>query len=1037
MQLSKPTKMTKAYYSLLLFLCCIAETMNSQTSISGVVNIYTKVTAIDTCSQMLTVSDTTGFTKSMKIILVQMNGASINSSNNEHFGEITDMSTCGLYEINQIDSVGGSSNIFLKYKMVGAYNATSAAMQIVSYPTFDDVTVRDTIKALPWNGSTGGIVAFEVNVLTLFAPISASGAGFRGGDVKSYPDCRGAIDYTDYTYPLNTSSLSNGGKKGESITGVVVNEECGKGAIATGGGGGNNHKSGGGGGGNFGAGGTGGQNIYGGLLFFPCHGKNPGEGGRKLPNVGLDKIFFGGGGGAGHNREGSLSSGANGGGIILLSANTINGNGNKIESRGGDALLSVGDGAGGGGGGGSIIFLTGKINSTVNLDARGGTGGNSNSGAGYAFGTGGGGGGGRVLSPNTSGITRIVTGGNPGKNISNNSSNNGLKGDDGISITANLTFPNSGIIVEKAFSIVTQPSSTLVCTGKNTSLTVEAKGNNLKYQWQISKFDSSGFKDITPDTTLYLGDKTAILTLKNLQTSYNPYLYRCKISDGCNNAHILTTREVALKIKIGPVAIFTADINYNTVSFSNGSSNALYYLWDFGDGTTSIQVNENHLYKKQGSYNVVLTAFSTCDTVTFTRNITLSQPPKAGFTSNTQDYCIPAFVNFSDTSTNNVTDYIWVFAGGTPATSTDKSPTVTYAQGGNYDVSLIVKNGNGTDTLKRLHYIHVNDKPSAVFKIQQNNNSSVVSFLSTQTVGATSFSWDLGDGTKSTDANPQHTYLTSGTYIVKLTAINSCGKSSFSDTVRVIVTSVATVKGAPTFGCLPLVVQYSSVSTTPITGYQWTFPGGMPSSSSSASPSVAYFQLGNYDVTLVVSTSTGNYATTQPAMVQVFDTPTANFDFSVDSCIVSFTNRSSGATSYTWDFGDGFGAIASSPTPHTYTRNGTFRVTHQALSTHCAAAIAKDIIINCLATATNDITGDEHFVIYPNPTSDNISLEFKNTLATQYKVSLINAQGQTLHQQNALSSEISSLEMQDVPSGIYWLQVWSDKEKWVRKVVKF
>ena len=504
--------MTKTF-SLLSILYCIAGITTAQTTISGIVNTYARVTAIDTCSQTLTVSDTLGFPKGMKIILVQMNGATVNTSNDEHFGEITDLGSCGLYEINEVDSLSGNI-IFLKYKMVGIYN-TSNAVQIVNFPSFDDITVRDTVKALTWNGQTGGIVAFEATTLTLFNPISASGSGFRGADIKSYPDCRGLIDYTDYAYPLNTSSLSNGGMKGESITSIIAGEECGKGALATGGGGGNNHKSGGGGGGHFGSGGLGGQNIYGGLSFFPCHGKNPGSGGRKLPNVGLDKIFFGGGGGAGHNREQSASNGANGGGIVFLRINTINGNGNKIEARGNNAPFADGDGAGGAGAGGSIIFLTGKMNSSITLDARGGIGGNSASGGGYAFGTGGGGGGGRILSSNISSITRNVSGGNSGKNISNNSSNNATKGDDGISVTANLSLPNSGIVVEKNFSIITQPTSTIVCTGKSTSLTVEARGNNLKYQWQVNKNDGSGFKDISIDSMLYKGDKTATLYIKN------------------------------------------------------------------------------------------------------------------------------------------------------------------------------------------------------------------------------------------------------------------------------------------------------------------------------------------------------------------------------------------------------------------------------------------------------------------------------------------------------------------------------------------
>ena len=64
--------------------------------------------------------------------------------------------------------------------------------------------------------------------------------------------------------------------------------------------------------------------------------------------------------------------------------------------------------------------------------------------------------------------------------------------------------------------------------------------------------------------------------------------------------------------------------------------------------------------------------------------------------------------------------YSWSFPGGTPATSTDKDPVVTYSQLGTFDVSLIVDRGSQIDTLVKPGYITVN-APVGTDPVNQQN----------------------------------------------------------------------------------------------------------------------------------------------------------------------------------------------------------------------------------------------------------------------------------------------------------------------------
>jgi subtilisin family serine protease len=86
-----------------------------------------------------------------------------------------------------------------------------------------------------------------------------------------------------------------------------------------------------------------------------------------------------------------------------------------------------------------------------------------------------------------------------------------------------------------------------------------------------------------------------------------------------------------------------------------------------------------------------------------------SQPPAPVVAVNKETICPDETVNFSASSTAGLIDtYQWQFPGGTPATSTDPSPQVTYSQYGVYDVILTVTNSFGSNTITQFNQVDVN-----------------------------------------------------------------------------------------------------------------------------------------------------------------------------------------------------------------------------------------------------------------------------------------------------------------------------------------
>ena len=1005
----------------------------SAQSISGIINNYTRIVGIDTCAAQMIVSDASKFKKNDKILLIQMNGATIQTNNSDVFGNIQSLNQAGKYEINEIDSISVNT-IFLRFKFLNDYAVTNSTVQMVSFPVFNIATITDTLRAKPWDGSTGGIIAFEATSVVLNAPIKASAVGFRGGAVRSYSDCNSFLaNYGDFYYDLNTNSVDNGGPKGEGVANTLSGKECGKGPQATGGGGGNNHKSGGGGGAHLSGGGNGGEQIRD-NNFTKCPGNNPGLAGKPLSNIGSDRFFFGGGGGAGQNREGSNSKGGIGGGIVLIKANTITGNGLAIQANGEAGGTALGDGAGGGGAGGAVILQVNQYVGNLTVETKGGIGGNSSNGPGYQFGPGGGGSGGRILLKNTAPlVTNILTGGTAGKNINTTNTQGAGAGSAGfVATNANLAILTADIKVNRLLSIVTQPAAQLACENNATSLSVNAIGLNLSYQWQENM--GSGFTPLSNDV-LYDSVATSKLIIKKVSPNMNPFQYRCVITGGCGaSASSINTSSISLNIRTLPMAIFSYNISNNTVLFNNGSSGSnipTTYQWTFGNGKSDSAVNPVHIYAVQDTYRVNLKATNACGSSEYSSLINLNTPPLARFTFSTTNDCAPATIRFFNKSSDNVRSFSWSFPGGIPSISTDSTPSVKYLNAGNYKAILTVRNGFGDTTASQT--VNINSKPTINFTATSNG---LVVVLNNTTQNASSFKWLFGDGTTDSVANPVHVYKASGTYVIKLIAKNVCDTSELTQQITILGLAAASISANQSLGCAPLIVQFSGNNISNVATWNWTFTGGSPATSTLPSPRIIYSNPGKYGVALTITStnSTDLKTVKQDSVITVLTSPKSSFTFKARKDTVEFTNNSSDADSFTWNFGDNTTSNLRNPPPHIYPRNGNYSATLLAQNISCGSVTEK--LIPLFFNGVDNLNTEGGVRAFPNPTDGKLYLDFKDALNVDFQLVISNTNGQILKNMRLTREAIQEIDLQDFPKGVYFLQFIKNGDSFVKKVVR-
>ncbi len=170
-----------------------------------------------------------------------------------------------------------------------------------------------------------------------------------------------------------------------------------------------------------------------------------------------------------------------------------------------------------------------------------------------------------------------------------------------------------------------------------------------------------------------------------------------------------------------PIADFTANRTRlpagETVTFTNRSQRATLWSWTFpgGEPASSTEENPTITYNNIGTYNVTLTARNRQgneNTKTRASYIEVvappTEPPTAYFAANQVTVIAGNSINFTDLSRGEPWVWQWWFEGAQPTSSTDQNPNnIRYNNIGTFNVTLIVQNTLGADTLMLENYIHV------------------------------------------------------------------------------------------------------------------------------------------------------------------------------------------------------------------------------------------------------------------------------------------------------------------------------------------
>ena len=265
------------------------------------------------------------------------------------------------------------------------------------------------------------------------------------------------------------------------------------------------------------------------------------------------------------------------------------------------------------------------------------------------------------------------------------------------------TAPASVTVVQNPTLIVDAGSTQTIQSGDSAVLGGSPTANSgtppYTYVWNPSS--SLNNATIANPTATPTSNTTYSLTVTDSKGCSATDNVQVNVSSGCQSytldSDTLYIPSVAanytVNLTTGAGCPWTIAEGCSWLDFANPSGN--------GSQTLSFNVTQNAqstdrtcLVNIQGNLLVVIQALGCVAPVS-----DFSAPQQAGFA--------PFTVTFTDNSTNTPTQWLWTFPGGSPATSTAQNPTVTYANGGLFDVTLNATNGCGNNTVTKTNYINV------------------------------------------------------------------------------------------------------------------------------------------------------------------------------------------------------------------------------------------------------------------------------------------------------------------------------------------
>ena len=471
-------------------------------------------------------------------------------------------------------------------------------------------------------------------------------------------------------------------------------------------------------------------------------------------------------------------------------------------------------------------------------------------------------------------------------------------------------------------------------------------GTVSAYQWTFTGGSPSSSTLASPGTVTYSGPGN--------------YIVKLVLTTPCGPITLADTFSVLRPTTVHPIVTLPTSCSPVTFIPDVNSQNATGFNWSVTGGSNQIiaptDSQPSIALNAGGIFAIHLQAQGCCNAPTsdcvWDTTLTILQGPSIAHTP-VPDFCGSASFTPSTyiSSSGSITSYSWSFTGGAPATSNAANPgTITYSSPGTFIIRLTISGSCGSSTVSDTFVVRPPTVVAPILNIP--SSCSPLSFIpSVHSHNATGFLWSTLMGSaiisQPTDSQPNFSVTNAGVLTIQVEASGCCTAPQshciWDTTVTLINGPAININSIPLF-CSTAIVNPSNYFSTSggISTYSWAFPGGSPSSSTSASPgAINYSSPGVFPITLTLNGPCGTM--TKSDTVYIGAPPVISVQpsslFGCDSLTISFTNSSPANQTYSWTpIGGSFvtGSATNSIAPSVFFNSpGSYAVSVEAFSAGC------------------------------------------------------------------------------------------------------
>lgn len=344
--------------------------------------------------------------------------------------------------------------------------------------------------------------------------------------------------------------------------------------------------------------------------------------------------------------------------------------------------------------------------------------------------------------------------------------------------------------------------------------------------------------------------------------------------------------------------------------------------------------------------------------------------------------------------------------GGTYSTT---APTPSTSTAGTFTYYVSQANVNNDESQRIAITITINALPAAP-TITANGATTFCTGGSVDLTSsaATGNVWSSATGFATTQTI---SVTTSGTYTVTVTDVNGCAATSAATTINVSNAPVPTINATSTEACEGDVV---TITASASDSYLWSTGATTQSIDVTATTT-------NVNVITTNSNACNGVGASAPISVTFNASPTAAGTMTLSGNVATFTNTSTSAASYSWDFGDFTNSSATAPA-HAYAVNGTYTVVLTAINANCTDTIS---FIVDVTVGLNELASSSNLTIFPNPANETVKVAFEQNTNDLIQIELIDATGRVITQVNSLEIGTNkvSFDVANLSSGFYTVRL--------------